>query len=58
MDDLLDFVIDNRSEHRREIYRDGKLVAMCDSRCSHPYLKQFGATGPFGTYPDRPKEQA
>lgn len=56
--DLLDYVFDNRADSRRELYRNGEIVAMCDSRCSHPYLKVFGAQEPFGSYPDAaPKEQ-
>lgn len=52
MDDLLDYIVDNTAERRREIYRGGRLVAMCHQSCEHPLLKHYGATAPFGTYPD------
>lgn len=59
MNDLLDYIIDNTAERRREIYRNGEMVAACDKSCRHPFLKIYdGATEPFGTYPDAPKEQA
>lgn len=58
MPDLLDYVIDNQSERRREIYRNGKIVATCPANFDARLLKPFNATGPFGTFPDAPKEQA
>lgn len=56
MIDLLDYIIDNQADRRREIYRNGQLVAMCHKSCEHPYLRAYGATEPFGTYPDAPRE--
>ena len=56
--DLLDYIIDNTRERRREIYRNGRLVAVCPANHDVPALKHWRATGPFGTFPDAPKEQA
>lgn len=56
MNDLLDYIIDNQADRRREIYRNGKLVATCHKALTSPLLRHFDATAPFGTYPDAPKE--
>ena len=50
--DMLDFVVDNQAERRREIYRNGRLVATCPANFDARLLKAFRASGPFGTFPD------
>lgn len=53
MTDLLDYIIDNKTAKRREIYRNGTLIAVCDKALTSPLLKYFsGATEPFGAHPD------
>lgn len=49
MPDLLDYIIDNRTAKRREIYRNGRLVATCHWSCAAPLLRHYDATAPFGT---------
>lgn len=51
--DMLDYVSDNQKLRRREIWRNGKLVAECPATLQPATLAIFDATGPFGTYPDR-----
>lgn len=54
--DMLDYVRDNAETRRREIYRNGIKVAECPATMQPATLAIFDATGPWGTYPDRPLE--
>jgi hypothetical protein len=51
--DLLDHVVDNRAERRREIWRNGRIVATAQAGIETALMRRLGAGGPWGTYPDR-----
>lgn len=57
MPDLLDYISDNQRERRREVYRNGRLVAHVRAGIDAPLLKAFGARGEFGAFPDRAQQQ-
>lgn len=52
--DAFDGVYDNTETGHRELYRDGRLVTHFRRGLEPPLARQFGMTGEWGTFPDRP----
>jgi hypothetical protein len=56
--DLLDRVVDNVEARRREIYRNGTLIAHVSKNClDAPLLAAFKATGEWGCFAAKPPQE-
>lgn len=56
--DFFDGVYDNVATGQREKYRDGRLVTYFRKGLNPPLAPRFGMAGPWGSYPDHPRNAA